>query len=321
MTKIFCLPNPRFVVAIVSLLIASFSLHAECTMEKANTIIRDFYGGMDALLSSQTSSKSLLVLKNKIDPLLPYGWTDETADVHFPNEPHRLFNNDRTSSYLTAKKYFSTFDQERLSNIATDSEKEKIRIKMNVDYGATEAISQPTTFNDDPSKRGSLITHWRMKLTKTYFVVELNENEQETNASKRIVLHDNIAVRYRDGKIVRLRNECGGSAEFTADELNYEGLLLEATDAWNDHRYQEAYRLYRKVIELKPQDPPARACFHLGLMMYDQWKGRAVYDSDIDRKKAGQYAANYMKKGSKMTDEPSFAKECYRAYYNIITTD
>ena len=272
-------------------------------------------------MKSQSSSKSYLALKNKVSPLLPDGWRDETADVHFPNEPHRLFNNNYSATFLTAKKYFSTFDQERLSNIATDSEKEKLRIKMKVEYGSVEAISQPTTFDDNPAKRGSVITHWRMKVTKTYSIVQLNDNEEESNANNSIVLHDNIAVRYRDGKIVRLRNECGGSAEFTADELNYEGLLLEATDAWNDSRYQEAYRLYRKIIEMRKNNPPARACFHLGLMMYDQWKGRAVYNPDINRKKAGQYAVNYMKKGSQMTDELDFAKECYRAYYNMITTD
>lgn len=310
---------PRRVITTVTLLMGTCSIYANCTMEQANTIINEFYLTMDNIFKSHSSTRSYLILKEDMDPLLPTGWRDEEADVYFPNEPHRLFDNEFDFNYLSATKYFSSIDHERLGNIATDDEHEIFQIQMKVVLGRVEPIPEPTKFDKDPAKREPTTTHWRMKVQKTYTVKDLTDEHSKKN--KVITLNDNIAVRVRDSKIVRLRNECGGSAEFSADEINYEGLILEATDAWKDGRYEEAYRLFYKVITLKPKDPPARACFHLGLMMYDQYKGRAVYNSSIDKKTAGKYAVNYFKKGYEMNDEPHYGQECWRGYYNLTTPD
>ena len=316
----------KLTTAIVLLL--CISVHANSEDDSAEQTIKQYYNAFAHILKSTTSTTSRKARK-ELTPLLMVGWDDERGSMAFPNEPHLLFNsNDRPS--INPLPYFNEFDFNRFQDIGTEEERETLHIDISdISYGKIEMINQPIKFADNPNNRDSIVVFYRMKVNKTYKVTKIVQSDdgiQKEGECKNYTLHDNIAVRRLDGRIVRLRNECGGSAEFTADELNYDGLILEGLEAWKDKRYQDAYKTYRKIIELRKDNPPAIACFHLGLMMYDQWKGRAVYAPEINRRTAEKHALNYMKKGASMrsdnyVDGVDFAKSCYEAYYNMITRD
>lgn len=305
----------RFFIFLALSSIISLNAFAESSLEDAGKTIKEYYEGISHVFESTRSGESMLKRMREVMPLLP---DHGNGTFNFPNEPNLLFSTG-TAPFLEPDNYFGLIDEKKFYKTESNDEKQRLDIRIDVKYGNVVPVSYPITFSDEPNNRVQSVDYYEMDLTKTYSVTDiLNGNKK---LLKNVTLHDRISVRKRDGAIASQKNECGGGAGLTADEINYEGLIYEATSAWNRKEYQEAYRLYRKVIELRPQNPPARACFHLGLMMYDQWKGRVVYNPDINSKKAGQYAVNYMKKGSQMTDELDFAKECYRAYYNMITTD
>ena len=307
-------PNRFFIYLALSLII-SFDAFAESSLEDADKIIRQYYDGISHVFGATKRGESWSKRNKEVMPLLP---DHGNGTFNFPNEPRALFNTG-SAPFLEPSNYFGLIDENKFLRTENNNEKQLYDITVEVTYGNVVPVSYPITFSDEPSNRVQSVDYYEMDLTKKYSVRDVLDPNWKT--VKNVTLHDRISVRKRDGAIASQKNECGGGAGLTADEINFEGLIYEATSAWNRKEYQEAYRLYRKVIELRPNNPPARACFHLGLMMYDQYKKRAVYNPDIDRKKAGQYAVNYMKKGSQMTDELDFAQECYNAYYNMVIAD
>lgn len=312
--NILRLPNRFFIYLALSSII-SFDAFAESSLEDADKIIRQYYDGISHVFGATKRGESWSKRNKEVMPLLP---DHGNGTFNFPNEPRALFNTG-SAPFLEPSNYFGLIDDHKFLTTENNEEKQLLDIMVKVTYGNVVPVSYPITFSDEPSNRVQSVDYYEMDLTKKYSVRDVLDPNWKT--VKTVTLHDRISVRKRDGAIASQKNECGGGAGLTADEINFEGLIYEATSAWNRKEYQEAYRLYRKVIELRPDNPPARACFHLGLMMYDQYKKRAVYNPDIDKDTAGKYAVNYMKKGYKMTDEPEFAQECYRAYYNMVNSD
>ena len=357
MTMIFQAIRPtvmRVVALAVAGLAASTTSAQQCTPAEANAAIQKYYNNFQQWLKLDNSDDAFMYRRQSIYPLIAEKsrLSDDAAwDFNFPNEPYRLFGIGVNRPKLEKAPYFNPFDTEKYTKSAQAKERgsgDFFTVSMDVNFGPVKQVRYYYTFADDPDKRDIKVDYFQMAVKKTYHVTHHvvikgagGDTEVKADNTRDYTFHDTTMVRSRDLIITYQRNECGGHPAITQEnshtsnttnsnsssqqnipqalqqDAQFEAMLALAQSVHEDKQYERAFQLYLKTLLIKET---SMACFQLGVMMYDQWKGRQVYDPTINSKQAGKRCVNLMKRAWEL-GEPHYSLEGKKAYYNLMTRD
>ncbi len=329
-------PVTKHCALLVTIMMVTIGDFAPCyavSSEDAGKVIVNYYESIGQWLA-QSSSDASFKKRKLVALLLPGAGDIRKGNFNFPNEPHLIFGSPDASPFLELTNYFNLFDNQRFP-IEFDQQ-QRCKIELKVTYGEVRSINYYSNFADEPNERPVAVEYYEMVVNKAYTVSRLQDDGESTSPTI-FRLTDTTTVRKRDGVVAMQRNRCGGykplsqgqtttgdqpgqqpTGHIAQDEVNLEAYLIVALEAWNDKNYTKAYDYYWRALAIKET---SRACFHLGLMMYDQWKKRAVFNPNVDRKRAGKWAVNLMKRAIAIGDEPQYVREAYRALYYMKEQD
>lgn len=241
--------------------------------------VKVFYGGMKTL--SETSDPTVIAQTQLNMQKCFYGYED--SGITLPND-FRFFDIDKKNpthynKYLPANSYIA------LLKIFLHVEK-----VMTINY----QVKSNTLGGSVPELSGN------RKAAVAAYVISIVEKKYSPENEGSRIFNDTVITFIETGMIGRIINNSSGRSS----DDNVNSMRIKAAQFYEQKRYEEAYALYEKIVNIDPKD--AASLYYIGLMTYWQRGCKKKYPKRAQAKKAATDYLNraaYCSHSSRLTDK------------------